>query len=95
MESFFGKDHPNIARDLNNLAGLLQDTNRLAEAEPLMRRMVGIFVDFTVKTGHQHPHLMGAINNYGGLLIKMGRSNDQAGEKIMEVIKPNMHLIKT
>ena len=24
--------------DLNNLAQLLQDTNRLAEAEPLMRR---------------------------------------------------------
>ena len=94
MESFFGKDHPNIARDLNNLAGLLQDTNRLAEAEPLMRRMAGIFVDFTVKTGHQHQHLMTAINNYGELLIKMGRTKDQAREKIMEIIKPIVHLIK-
>ena len=29
-------------RDLNNLAQLLQDTNRLAEAEPLMRRALAI-----------------------------------------------------
>ena len=29
---------PQVASDLNNLAQLLQDTNRLAEAEPLMRR---------------------------------------------------------
>ena len=37
-ELSFGNDHPNVARDLNNLALLLKDTNRLAEAEPLMRR---------------------------------------------------------
>ena len=37
-EKSFGPDHPNVARDLNNLAQLLQATNRLAEAEPLMRR---------------------------------------------------------
>ena len=35
-EASFGPDHPKVATDLNNLAGLLQDTNRLAEAEPLM-----------------------------------------------------------
>ena len=33
---------PNVARDLNNLAQLLQATNRLAEAEPLMRRALAI-----------------------------------------------------
>ncbi|MFN7999618.1 MAG: tetratricopeptide repeat protein [Acidobacteriota bacterium] len=37
-----GADHPNVATDLNNLAQLLQDTNRLAEAEPLMRRALKI-----------------------------------------------------
>jgi len=31
-------DHPDVAISLNNLALLLKDTNRLAEAEPLMRR---------------------------------------------------------
>ena len=36
-EHSFGPDHPNVATDLNNLAQLLKATNRLAEAEPLMR----------------------------------------------------------
>jgi hypothetical protein len=33
-EANFGLDHPGVATDLNNLAGLLQTTNWLAEAEP-------------------------------------------------------------
>ena len=37
-ETFFGPDHPNVATALNNLARLLQDTNRLEGAEPLYRR---------------------------------------------------------
>ena len=41
-EKSFGPEHPNVATDLNNLAQLLQDTNRLAEAEPLMRRALAI-----------------------------------------------------
>ena len=40
-EKSFGAEHPDVARDLNNLAGLLQATDRLAEAEPLMRRALG------------------------------------------------------
>src|SRR3712207_7535826 len=43
-ERGLGPDHPDVAVRLNNLAGLLRATNRLAEAEPLMRRMVEIFV---------------------------------------------------
>ena len=46
-EASYGKDHPRVARDLNNLAQLLQDTNRLAEAEPLMQRALAIFLVFT------------------------------------------------
>ena len=49
------------ASDLNNLAQLLKDTNRLAEAEQLMRRMVGIIVNITVQTRHPHPHLNTAV----------------------------------
>ncbi|MFM7867853.1 MAG: tetratricopeptide repeat protein, partial [Planctomycetaceae bacterium] len=33
-----GPNHPNVATGLNNLASLLEDTNRLSEAEPLYRR---------------------------------------------------------
>ena len=48
---------PMSPADLNNLAQLLQATNRLAEAEPLSRRAVGIVLAFTRHTGHEHPHL--------------------------------------
>jgi hypothetical protein len=37
-----GPDHPVVAVDLNNLASLLQATNRLSEAESLMRRALAI-----------------------------------------------------
>ncbi len=40
-EISYGNDHPAVARDLGNLAQLLHDTNRLAEAEPMMRRALG------------------------------------------------------
>ena len=41
-ERSYGPDHPNVASTLNNLAQLLYATNRLAEAEPLMRRALEI-----------------------------------------------------
>ncbi len=41
-ERSLGPDHPNVAVGLNNLAQLLKATNRLAEAEPLMRRALAI-----------------------------------------------------
>lgn len=62
---------------LGNLASLLQDTNRLGEAEPLMRRHLEIFLKFTRSTGHPHPHLQAAFNNYAGLLDAQGRSREQ------------------
>ena len=41
-EASYGPEHPDVARDLNNLAQLLQSRNRLAEAESLMRRALAI-----------------------------------------------------
>lgn len=38
----------NVATAINNLARLLQDTNRLSEAEPLMRRALQIDEDSLV-----------------------------------------------
>lgn len=81
-ETSFGKDHPNVARDLNNLAALYKATNRFTEAEPLMKRSLKIVVDFTRQTGHRHPHLIDAANNYIGLLIEMGDSREQAIAKV-------------
>ena len=53
-EASLGKDHPNVAIDLNNLAQLLQDTNRLGEAEPLMRRALAID---EASLGKDHPNV--------------------------------------
>jgi hypothetical protein len=41
-EASYGENYPNVAIGLSNLAQLLQATNRLAEAEPLMRRALAI-----------------------------------------------------
>lgn len=58
-----GPDHPNVANRLNNLALLLQTTNRLAEAEPLMRRAIAIF---ETSLGPDHPDTLTARNNLAG-----------------------------
>jgi len=82
-EKSFGHQHPNVAIRLHNLARLLQDTHRPAEAEPLMRRHLKIFLDFTRATGHPHPHLQAAVNNYAHLLGAMGMSR----EKILATLR--------
>ena len=76
-EASYSTDHPNVAIRLNNLARLLQDTNRLEEAEPLMERQLVIFLQFTRRTGHPHPHLKTAVNSYKSLLAQMGYSKEQ------------------
>ena len=67
-ETSYGPDHPKVAIRLNNLAQLLQATNRLDEAEPLMRRGLLIYFSFTRNTGHIHPHLPTVLGNYRRLL---------------------------
>lgn len=41
-EQSLGENHPNVARDLDNLAHPLKHTTRLAEFEPLMRSALQI-----------------------------------------------------
>ncbi len=86
-EQSFGQDHPNVARDLNNLAQLLQATNRLAEAEPLSRRHLAIFLDFTRNTGHEHPHLRAAIGNYAALLTETGLQPEQVQARLKDLFR--------
>ncbi len=81
-ENTVGPDHPNTASCLNNLAQLYKATNRLKEAEPLMQRHLVIFLQFTRRTGHPHPHLENAIKNYTNLLMQMGHSKDEIGARL-------------
>jgi CHAT domain-containing protein len=64
-EKSFGPDHAIVATNLNNLAGLLQTRNQLAEAEPLMRRALAI----TEKSlGPDHPNVAASLDYLAGVL---------------------------
>ena len=87
LEQSYGASHPKVAAGLNNLAQLLQATNRQGEAGPLLRRALAIFLDFTYRTGQPHPHLNTAINNYARLLMQTGLSQEQAVARIRELAR--------
>jgi tetratricopeptide (TPR) repeat protein len=59
-----------VATDLNNLAQLLQATNRPAEAEALMRRALAIDEQ---GYGPHHPHVGIRLNNLAYLLQATNR----------------------
>lgn len=62
-EGHLSPDDPNVARLLNNLAQVLKDTGRPAEAAPLMRRVVASLDKFARDTGERHPsHEIAADN---------------------------------
>ena len=69
-EERLGADHPETAIALNNLAQLLQATNRLAEAEPLMRRALAID---EASYGPEHPNVARDLNNLATLLQATNR----------------------
>ena len=52
-----------------------------------MRRMVTIFLDFTRRTGHDHPHLRAAFGNYKTLLRAMGRNEAEVQEEIAGLMR--------
>jgi hypothetical protein len=74
-EAVYGDTHPNVARDLNNIGGLLLDDNRPAEAEPLMRRSASIHLRFFAVNGRPHPHCMNAVHGFEVVLRALGRSD--------------------
>ena len=59
-----------MAIGLNNLADLLQDTNRLDEAEPLYRRALAIC---EASYGPDHPNVAIGLNNLASLLRATNR----------------------
>ena len=72
-EAAYGPVHPDVARDLNNLAWLLKDmdgTNRLAEAESLIRRALAID---EAAYGPEHPDVARDLSTLAALLDKTNR----------------------
>jgi tetratricopeptide (TPR) repeat protein len=78
-EQSFGATHPNVARDLSNLAVLLQAANQLGEAEPLMRRALAIDEQ---GFGATHPKVAIRLNNLAQLLQDTNRFAE--AEPLME-----------
>jgi tetratricopeptide (TPR) repeat protein len=69
-EQRLGPEHPSTAMALNNLATLLYCSNRLAEAEPLMRRALAID---EASYGNDHPNVAICLNNLAVLLQATNR----------------------
>ena len=59
-----------MANRLNNLAMLLQATNRVAKAEPLMRRTLAIF---EASLGPDHPQAVTARDNLAALVAALAK----------------------
>jgi tetratricopeptide (TPR) repeat protein len=69
-EQYHGAEHSEVAIRINNLAVLLQATNRLAEAEPLMRRGLAIQAK---NHGPDHPYVAAQLNNLARLFRETNR----------------------
>jgi tetratricopeptide (TPR) repeat protein len=69
-EASYGPDHPDVATDLNNLAGVLRDTNRLPEAAVMFRRALAID---EASYGTDHPEVATDLNNLAGVLQATNR----------------------
>lgn len=61
-----------VALVSNNLATLLMDTNRLGEADRLMRRALEILGAVGQQTGHEHPQFQSVKANYQALQRAVG-----------------------
>ena len=73
QEKALGPDHPVVALDLNNLAGLYQGQGRYADAEPLFKRALAIREKVL---GPDHPDVGAALNNLALLYQDQGRYGD-------------------
>ncbi len=68
MEKKLGREHPEMATILNNLAFLYRAQGRYKEAEPLSRRVLVISENVLGQ-----PDIAAALNNLAGLCKKQGR----------------------
>src|SRR5215471_13152244 len=84
-EKVLGKDHPDVARDYNNLALLLHAQGKYDQAEPLYRR--AIENDEKI-LGKDHPNVALRYNNLALLLQDRGKF-DQAEPLYRRAIQVN------
>ena len=73
LETIFGKDHPDVATNLNNLAVLYYSMGRFSEAEPLYKRSLKISEKVL---GKYHPDITASLNNLAELYKSTGRYSE-------------------
>ena len=69
-EKALGPDHPDVAIELNNLAGLCNAQGKYAEAESLYQRALAIWEK---ALGPEHPNVATVLGNYARLLRERKR----------------------
>ncbi|MBV8343406.1 MAG: tetratricopeptide repeat protein [Candidatus Eremiobacteraeota bacterium] len=72
-EAIHGSDHPDVAQTLNNLAGVLVETNRSTEAEALYRRALAIR---EASYGPDHPDVAIVLSNLASLFQETNRHSE-------------------
>ena len=75
-ERALGPEHPDVARNLSNLAMLYRVQGKYAEAEPFYQRALEIWEN---ALGPEHPLVATSLENYAALLRETGR-NAEANE---------------
>jgi tetratricopeptide (TPR) repeat protein len=68
-EKVLGKEHPDVATSLNNLAGLYRGMGNYSQAEPLLQRALAIKEKVL---GLEHPDVANSLNNLAELYREMG-----------------------
>jgi len=71
-EQNVGPDHPDVARSLNNLAGLYDAQGDYAKAEPLFKRSLAISEK---ALGPDHPDVATSLENLAALYRKTNRGS--------------------
>ena len=74
VEKKLGQKHPNVARSLNNLAGLYDNMGDYEQALPLYNRALDIVEK---KLGQKHSYTVIIRNNYNWILSKMSEENEE------------------
>jgi tetratricopeptide (TPR) repeat protein len=69
-EKALGKDHPDVAQSLNNLAELYRNQGKYAQAEPLYLRALAIYEKVL---GKDHPSVTTSLNNLAELYRNQGK----------------------
>lgn len=90
-ERTYGPGDPLVALSLSLIADVAEEAGRYEEAEPLLRRALGIFLGFAHRNDHEHPQRQRIESNYRKLLSETGLDAVQIDQRIAEMVAEARH----